>query len=229
MLGLRLERGAVERGQPGDARARNARRRARGRARLPAPQCRRPPPSPFLATRCVRADLASRLDRTAAYTTNRAARESPCVGSRIQDRAMAEEVVTRFAPSPDRLPPHRRRPHGAVQLALRPPFRRPHAAADRGHRPRALDAGGDRRHPRRAGLVGPQMGRRRRLPVRARRAAPRGGRATARRGPRLSLLDQPGRARRDARRWPRRRSGRRATTGAGATAIPPRRRRAWRP
>ena len=51
---------------------------------------------------------------------------------------MTETVVTRFAPSPDRLPAYRRRPHRAVQLALCPPLWRQDAAADRGHRPRAL-------------------------------------------------------------------------------------------
>ena len=55
---------------------------------------------PILATRRVEADKPSRLDMDTAYTTNRAARESPCVGFPHQDRTMAEEVVTRFAPSP---------------------------------------------------------------------------------------------------------------------------------
>ena len=71
---------------------------------------------------------------------------SPAAASPLAPRsAMADQVVTRFAPSPDRLPAHRRRAHGAVQLALRPPPRRQDAAAHRGHRPRALDRGGDRR------------------------------------------------------------------------------------
>ena len=62
-------------------------------------------------------------------------------------------------------------------------------------------AGGDRRHPRRALLARHRLGRRGRLPVRARGAAPRGRRATACRGPGLSLLrDARGACRRCARR-----------------------------
>ena len=75
-------------------------------------------------------------------------------------------------------------------------------------------------------LDGPEMararvGRRAALPVRARRAPPRGGRAAARRRQGLSLLRDAGRARRDARGRAQAPAGRApsSTTAAGATAI----------
>src|SRR5580698_10343638 len=45
-----------------------------------------------------------------------------------------------FCALADRLSPHRRSPHGAVQLALRTRARRQDAIAHRGHRPEAIDA-----------------------------------------------------------------------------------------
>ena len=60
--------------------------------------------------------------------------------ARLIPSAAMSNVRTRFAPSPDRLPAHRRRAHGALQLGLHAPRRRPLRAAHRGHRPRALDA-----------------------------------------------------------------------------------------
>src|SRR5581483_6878320 len=63
-----------------------------------------------------------------------------------------------FRPLADRLPPYRRRAHGAVQLALRPPYRREDAAPDRGHRPRALDRCRRRRDPRRPHLARAHLG-----------------------------------------------------------------------
>ncbi len=57
-----------------------------------------------------------------------------------------------------RLPPYRGRPHGAVQLALCPPLRRQDAAADRGHRPRALHRRRHQRHHRRPDLAGARPG-----------------------------------------------------------------------
>ncbi len=132
---------------------------------------------------------------------------------------MTETVVTRFAPSPTGFL------HiGGGRTALfnwlyaRAP-RRQDAAADRGHRPRALHRAGDCRDPRRPVLARPRLGRRHRLPVLARRTPPRGGRADARFGPRLPLLRLARRAhRRCARRLaPRARPG--STTAAGATAI----------
>ncbi len=57
-------------------------------------------------------------------------------------------------------PAHRRGADRAVQLAVLPPHRRQDAAAHRGHGPRALDGGRDRRDPRRPGLARPSLGRR---------------------------------------------------------------------
>ena len=65
----------------------------------------------------------------------------------------------RFAPSPDRRPAHRRRAHGALQLADGPRQRRDARAAHRGHRPRALDARERRADPRRAALAGARLRR----------------------------------------------------------------------
>ena len=67
----------------------------------------------------------------------------------------------------DRRPAHRRRPHGAVQLAARPRPRRRARAAHRGHRPRALDARERRADPRGARLARDRLGRRAGLPVRS--------------------------------------------------------------
>ena len=71
----------------------------------------------------------------------------------------------------DRLPAHRRRAHRALQLALCPAHRRQLPAADRGHRPRPLDARGDRGDLRGPALARPRLGRRGDQPVRARRRA----------------------------------------------------------
>ena len=117
--------------------------------------------------------------------------------SALERKRQNSAVVTRFAPSPDRLPAYRRRPHRAVQLALRPPPRRQVPAAHRGHRQGALDHGGDRRDPRRDALARPRLGRPRILPVAILGAARRGRAQAARARRRLPLLH-------DARRsWPR--------------------------
>src|SRR5262249_23016264 len=57
------------------------------------------------------------------------------------------------------LPAYRRGAHRAIQLALCPRTRRENAAADRGHRPRALHAGRHRGDPRWALLARPELGR----------------------------------------------------------------------
>ena len=101
----------------------------------------------------------------------------------------------------DRLPSYRRRPHRAVQLALRAPPRRQVPAAHRGYRQGALDPGGDRRDPRRDALARARLGRRDAFtsPNCAARHA-EVAHAIARQRPRLSLLHDAGGARRDARR-----------------------------
>src|SRR4029077_1991955 len=54
---------------------------------------------------------------------------------------------------------HRRRAHGAVQLAARAPPRGRAGAAHRGHRPRALHTGERRADPRRVALARARLGR----------------------------------------------------------------------
>ena len=119
-----------------------------------------------------------------------------------------------------RLPAYRRRPHGAVQLALCPPPRRQVSCC--ASRIPTAPARPSRRSPRSStGWTGSastgtatavfQFARAERHAEVARRAA--------RSGPRLSLLRHPRRARGDARRAARSEASRCAMTGAGATAI----------
>ena len=84
--------------------------------------------------------------------------------------AMKPRPIRPFA---HRLPPHRRRAHRAVQLALRPPHRRHVHPAHRGHRRRAQFPGGRGRHPQRPALARPRLGRR---PAHRRRHRPEQGR-----------------------------------------------------
>ena len=124
-------------------------------------------------------------------------------------------------PLAHRLPPRRRRPHGALQLALRPADRRHLRPAHRGHRPGAQHR---RRTPASSSTGSSWLG------ITwdegpffqgAYGAAPPGRRrAPARRGQGLPLLLHPGGARRAARARPRRRAAASATTGAatGSTA-----------
>ena len=136
-------------------------------------------------------------------------------------------VTTRHAhalrPQPDRLPAHRRRAHGAVQLAVRAPARRPVHPAHRRHRPAAQRRGGARADPARLPLARPRLGRRPRgrrparavLPVAARRPLPgRRRRAAAPRARLPRLRHAPRRWRPSARR-PRRRSASSCTAAAG--------------
>ena len=85
-------------------------------------------------------------------------------------------------PVSHRLPARRRRPHRALQLALRAPARRHVRAAHRGHRRRAVVGGDGHRHPRRPALARPRLGRRARTSAdRTRRtSSPSGSSATAR-------------------------------------------------
>ena len=101
-------------------------------------------------------------------------------------------------PFPHRVPAHRRRAHGALQLALRPPCRRPVPAAHRGHRSRAQQRGGRGGDPRRPPLARARLGGRAGLPVRSWRPSQGGGRGVAGARQRLPLLPHPGRARRPA-------------------------------
>ena len=94
-------------------------------------------------------------------------------------------------PLPHRLPPRRRRPHRAVQLALRPPHRRHDRAPDRGHRPGAEHRRPHPGDPRRARLARHHLGRGAVLPGRVRRPAPRRRRASAGGGQGVSLLLHP--------------------------------------
>ena len=65
---------------------------------------------------------------------------------------------------------HRRGAHGAVQLAVRAAPRRHVPAAHRGHRPAALDRGGDRGDLRRPGLARAERRRAAGVPVRSGRS-----------------------------------------------------------
>src|SRR6266540_4989116 len=80
---------------------------------------------------------------------------------------------------------YRRREDGPVQLAPGARLGRPVRPQDRGHRPRALDAGERRADPRRAALARARLGRGPALSVGAPRAPRRGGRAAARIGARV--------------------------------------------
>ena len=142
---------------------------------------------------------------------------------------MTETVVTRFAPSPTGFLHIGGGAHRAVQLALRARPRRQDAAADRGHRPRALHRAGDRRDPRRACPGSASIGTAR--PSTSSRASSATARWSSRCSPRARPIaatprrkSSPRCARRPA---PRARPG--STTAAGATAIRPTRRPASSP
>ena len=150
----------------------------RGRERLLeggeviGPEVRRPP--------CARA-LVEDLDRLAAALD--AALDGVLQPARCGN--MGADQHGRFPSSPIRplanwRAAHRRREDGTVQLARRPGDGRDAGAADRGHRPRALDAGERRADPRRAALARARLGRGADQPVRAGAAPPRAPRGAAR-------------------------------------------------
>ena len=70
-----------------------------------------------------------------------------------------DSTRVRFAPSPTGLPPHRRRPHRALQLALGAEDRRHVRPAHRGHRPGAQHRRERARHPRLAEVARARLGR----------------------------------------------------------------------
>ena len=131
------------------------------------------------------------------------------------------QVVTRFAPSPTGLLHIGGARTALVQLAVRQPSRRQVPAADRGHRPRALDGGRGRGHSRRAciGSASPGTARRCCQFERARRHR-EVARAVAReRAAPIAATPRRRNSRRCASAQ-RRKASRCATTGAGAIAIP---------
>ena len=119
------------------------------------------------------------------YTT------APCATAIIVPEhadVMTDSVVTRFAPSPTGF----LHIGGARTALFNWLYARRHGGKmllriEDTDRERSTEAG-DRRDPRRAELARPRLGRRHRLPVRPRRAPPRGRRADAGRGQGLSLL-----------------------------------------
>ncbi len=78
-----------------------------------------------------------------------------------------------MAPEPDRLPPHRRRPHVPLQLAVRAARRRRDPAPDREHRHEPGGGRGDLADQGVADLARDRLGRRRPLPARHGRQGPR--------------------------------------------------------
>ena len=96
---------------------------------------------------------------------------APISMSNDSNREIASQSEVR--PVADGRAAHRWSADGTVQLAPGPPRRRRAGAADRGHRPRALDAGERRADPGRAALARARLGRGPGEPVRARRQPPR--------------------------------------------------------
>ena len=131
---------------------------------------------------------------------------------RADQHASSDNSRLEICPLADRRAAHRRREDGTLQLARRPPRRRRAGAADRGHRPRALDRGERRADPRRAATGWSSTGTRGRS---RRRRAPS---ATPRRWRGCSSPAPPTATRRPPRTS---RPGRPSTAPAAATAATP--------
>src|SRR5215212_9703099 len=97
-----------------------------------------------------------------------AATRPPAVDTWAPTSIAADEGT--FRAFPNRRAAHRRREDGTVQLAPRARVGRRVRAADRGHRPRALDVRERRPDPRRAPLARARLGRGPDLPMGAPRA-----------------------------------------------------------
>ena len=104
---------------------------------------------------------------------------------RADQQVMNQSPESPIRPVAHRCPAHRWRQDGTLQLAGGPRDGRFAGAADRRHRPRALDAGERRADPRGAALAGARLGRGPCQPGRASRSPPRAHRRAARVGPRL--------------------------------------------
>ena len=122
-----------------------------------------------------------------AESRSKAVALGPSIRSRLCMWVLTVQFLQPHDPRPlrslsHRLPARRRRPHGALQLALRPPARRHVRPAHRGHRRRALVGGDGHGHPRRPALARPRLGRRARTSAgRTRRtSSPSGSSAIAR-------------------------------------------------
>ena len=136
-----------------------------------------------------------------AGSCSRSSPESGGTGPYNRDDVRGSRAVLARA---HRLPAHRQRAHGAVQLAVRAPHGRHVHPAHRGHRRGPLDAGGGRPDPAGAAVARPRLGRR---PVPAEpslRDVSRRGRPPARAGRRVRVLLHRGRGQAAQRRRDRR-------------------------
>ena len=142
---------AARRGSRG--RSRGTRTAADAGLRAPLPEARevllgmvRRPPRP----RALREDLDGVGRRSPRPGRSPCGSRRRSRGGRRAARGYPSDRVRATSPlraEPDRLPPHRRRPHRALQLALRPPRGRRVPAARREHRPQPRGGGVGRPDP----------------------------------------------------------------------------------